>query len=59
MLKEVLDFIKNNPGARKPSIINYIGKSEVTIKRYLNELVALNLIEYRGSKKTGGYYIKS
>ena len=51
MLKEVLDFIKNNPGARKPSIINYIGKSEVTIKRYLNELVALNLIEYRGSKK--------
>jgi len=34
------------------------GKSRSTIFRYLNILIENNIIERRGSKKTGGYYLK-
>ena len=29
-----------------------------SIERHVSALIARNLIEHRGSKKTGGYYIK-
>ncbi len=34
-----------------------VEKSEATVKRALKQLSKNNLIEYRGSKKTGGYFI--
>ena len=58
VLKDVLEIIKNNPGIQKPAIAAHIGKSEATAKRYLKQLLEQNLIEYRGSNKTGGYYPK-
>ena len=58
VLKDILEFIKNNPGIKKPAIITRIGKSKATLTRYLKQLVEQNLIEYRGSDKTGGYYLK-
>lgn len=57
VLKDVFEIIKNNPGIQKPSIAAHIGKSEATAKRYLKQLVERNLIEYKGSDRTGGYYL--
>ena len=34
------------------------GKSETTVKKQLTTLKKKDLIEYRDSDKTGGYYIK-
>jgi DeoR/GlpR family transcriptional regulator of sugar metabolism len=31
--------------------------TEVTIRRDMQTLDKLDLVEYRGSKKTGGYYL--
>ena len=59
VLKDILEFIKNNPGVKKPAIITHIGKSKATLTRYLKQLVERNYIEYKGSDKTGGYYLKS
>ena len=58
VLKDILEFIKNNPGIKKPAIIVHIGKSKATLTRYLKQLVEQDLIEYKGSDKTGGYYLK-
>ena len=58
VLRDILEFIKNNPGIKKPTIITYTGKSKATLTRYLKQLVERNLIEYKGSDKTGGYYLK-
>ena len=58
VLKDIFEFIKNNPGIKKRVIITHIGKSKATLTRYLKQLVEQNLIEYRGSDKTGGYYPK-
>ncbi|MBQ7968190.1 MAG: winged helix-turn-helix domain-containing protein, partial [Bacteroidaceae bacterium] len=53
-----LEFIKSNPGIKKTAIITHVGKSKATLTRYLKQLVERNLIEYKGSDKTGGYYPK-
>lgn len=58
VLKDVFEIVKNNPGIQKPAIATHIGKSEATAKRHLKQLVERNLIEYIGSDKTGGYYLK-
>ena len=58
VLKDILEFIKNNPGIKKTAIITHVGKSKATLTRYLKQLVDKNLIEYKGSDKTGGYYLK-
>ena len=57
-INDLLEIIKNNPGIQKPAIKAHIGKGDTTIKRYLKQLVEQNLIEYKGSDKTGGYYPK-
>ena len=57
-VNELFEIIKNNPGIKKPAIKARIGKGVTTIKRYLKLLLEQNLIEYRGSDKTGGYYPK-
>ena len=57
-VNDLLEIIKNNPGIQKPAIKTHIGKGDTTIKRYLKQLLEQNLIEYRGSNKTGGYYLK-
>ena len=58
VLKDILEFIKSNPGIKKTAIITHVGKSKATLTRYLKQLVDKNLIEYKGSDKTGGYYPK-
>ena len=58
-LKLVLDLIKSHPGISANALIKETNKSVITIRRSVKTLTDDGLIEYRGSKKTGGYFIKS
>ena len=48
----------NNPGIKISQVAEIRGKSESTVKKQLTALRKMNLIEYRGSDKTGGYFAK-
>ena len=52
------DAIKSRPGVKKVELVKIIGKSKPTIERAIAQLKRDGVIEYRGSKKTGGYYVK-
>ena len=51
------DAIKSRPGIKKLELVRIIGKSKPTIERAIALLKRQSRIEYRGSKKTGGYYV--
>jgi len=53
------DAIKSRPGVKKVDLVKIIGKSKPTIERAIAVLKQQGCIEYRGSKKTGGYYCAS
>lgn len=53
---EVLSIIKDKPGISAVELAGIIGKSERMTKNYLKSLIEKSLIEYQGSKKTGGYH---
>lgn len=57
-LKQVYDVIQTTPGIKKQAIMQMTGKGRTIITRYLYSLSSEGLIEYKGSDKTGGYYIK-
>ena len=46
------------PGISKPQLVVKIGKSRATVTRALAILCKSGNVEYRGSKKTGGYYVR-
>ena len=52
----VLDCIKAHPGLKVPGIETETGIPAKSIERHIKVLIACNLIEHRGSKKTGGYH---
>ena len=54
-----MGLIEAKPGIRREELSLHIGKSVETVKRLIAVLVASSLIEHRGSKKTGGYYVVS
>ncbi len=51
-------IIKLNPGIKRKDISTISGKSLPTIARHIDVLAKEGLIEYRGSRKTGGYHTK-
>ena len=53
-----LTIVRSNPGIKRKDISNISGKSLPTIDRHIDVLTEDGLIEYRGSRKTGGYYVK-
>jgi hypothetical protein len=55
-LDAVLHYIKEHPGCRSSEIISHTSFSQTTMDRCLFELKKEGLIEYTGSKKSGGYY---
>ena len=57
-LKEVYMIVLNNPGFKIGQVAEARGKSESTVKKQLTSLRKMGVIEYRGSDKTGGYYVK-
>jgi ATP-dependent DNA helicase RecG len=56
-LVNVLRIIHNQKGINRIVLIERIGKAKTTMERYLKILKENSLIEYRGAKKTGGYFL--
>jgi len=56
--ERLLKLAKTHPGAQLSYMKSVVGKSLATVKRAIAALVKAGLIEHRGSKKTGGYYVK-
>ncbi|MDR1202849.1 MAG: transcriptional regulator, partial [Tannerellaceae bacterium] len=56
-IKSIIGLILNRPGINRSELVENSGKGFATVKRYLKILKDNNLIEYKGSKKTGGYYL--
>ena len=54
----ILTFLEKKPGAKGYEIVEYVQKGAATTERYLRSLKDKELIEYKGSRKTGGYYKK-
>lgn len=58
-LKTLLNCIIENPGIQAKDISKKLGNRPIkTIERQISELRKKDLIYRRGSRKTGGYYIK-
>ena len=55
---KVLDFIAASPGVQAQIIIDQLAIPRDTLNKILKVLTDRELIERRGSKKTGGYYVK-
>lgn len=58
-LKTLLEAIKSNQGIQAKDLSAKLERPVKTIERQVRELVQKNLIERRGSRKTGGYFIIS
>jgi ATP-dependent DNA helicase RecG len=51
--------IKENEGIKVRALAEKMGVSMQTIERDISIIKSLNLVEYKGSKKLGGYYLSS
>lgn len=56
--QSVLDCIKVHEGIKVPGISDLTNIPSKSVERHVSALIARNLIEHRGSKKTGGYFVK-
>lgn len=54
----VYDTILDNPGLRIPALSQLCGLKETSINNSIRKLKEQNLIEYQGTSRSGGYYIK-
>lgn len=54
----VLEYIKEHPGCKMTVLITDMNLKRSTIEKEMSRLKNMGLVEYRGSKKTGGYYLK-
>ncbi|MBU1160867.1 hypothetical protein KKG18_03580, partial [Patescibacteria group bacterium] len=57
-INKLFNFIKNNLGKRTLEISNKINIPAKTLEKWIEKLKKQGKVEFRGSKKTGGYYIK-
>ena len=55
-INQLLSVICSRPGARANELATLICKSRQTVERYVKMLTDCGQIEFRGSKKTGGYF---
>ncbi|MCH9740756.1 MAG: putative DNA binding domain-containing protein [Epsilonproteobacteria bacterium] len=51
-------FIQNNPSLRVSQIAQKLNIPAKTLERWIKQLKDEEKLEYRGSKKTGGYFVK-
>ena len=58
-LKEVYEYIKMHPGHNTKTISAAVSRPVKTEEKWIKNIRQKNLIEFKGSKKTGGYYIKT
>ena len=55
--EQIYELIVRNPGINRETIAIRVGRSVETVKRVLKKIRKSKIqIEFRGSKKTGGYY---
>ncbi|MEA2039593.1 MAG: hypothetical protein U9N82_07140 [Thermodesulfobacteriota bacterium] len=52
----LLEHIQSAPGRRIPQLADHLGIPAKTIERWIADLKRQGCVEYRGSKKSGGYY---
>lgn len=57
-LNLLFEFINENPGVQASFISEKLERPLDTIKKQIKKLVDNDLVERRGSKKTGGYWVK-
>jgi ATP-dependent DNA helicase RecG len=57
-IKSVLDFIRVNPGVKGGMIAKGLNLPQRTVERVLKRLKDEGVIEFIGSKKSGGYFVK-
>ena len=55
--QHIMEIVSRNPGCKREEIVAKMSCSERTTCRGVANLIAGNMLEYRGSKKTGGYYL--
>ena len=58
-IKEVYEFIKKNPGYNTNYISESVSTPLKTVEKWIKKLRQKELIEFKGSKKIGGYYVKN
>ncbi len=57
-IASIIDLIANNEGINANNIVTKTGnKSKASIERYLKLARDLEIIEFKGAAKTGGYYL--
>jgi ATP-dependent DNA helicase RecG len=56
-LSKVVEIIHNHPGINRIELMKEMNKTKISIERYIKILKDSNIVEYKGSKKTGGYYL--
>ena len=57
-IRTLFEFIKTSPGLRAPQISKALGVPVKTLERWLRILKTKNVIEFRGSRRFGGYWKK-
>ena len=57
-LKDVLEVINKNEGVRTNEINKNLNIPTSTLERYIKQLRDVGLIEFRGSSRTGGYFVQ-
>ncbi|MBR2212505.1 MAG: MarR family transcriptional regulator, partial [Fibrobacter sp.] len=55
---KVFDFIMRNPGCMGKEITGALDMPRDTFNKIIRSLFEKKIIERRGSKKTGGYWVK-
>jgi len=57
--RRVLQVIEDSPGIKREGIFLEVKTSLRTVARSLQRLVDAGKVEYRGSKRTGGWYVRT
>jgi ATP-dependent DNA helicase RecG len=53
----VFEMVNEKPGINMIELISKTGKGKTTVHRYVSILKDNEIIEYKGARKTGGYYL--
>ena len=54
---KIISLLKVQPGLKAPAISEELGIPKRTIERYLTELKARQILNFRSSPKNGGYFL--
>ncbi|MEQ6121647.1 helix-turn-helix domain-containing protein [Reichenbachiella sp. MALMAid0571] len=59
-LNSLLEAIRKHPGVQAKKLVDILGDRSVkTVERQISQLTDRGLVERKGSRKTGGYWLTS